>query len=148
MHVILHVYYLRRFKVVATFLLRLLLFAGEGRILITLINFQGQQNLHDRNIVSLRENDVSWVISCDENINLIHHKLHPKYALVHTILREVKDVNASFLGLKTLCRMCRYSSWLKRRAMTLTAWIGSLIFVLVLWWQRFKYRKKTNFCHS
>ena len=91
MHVVFHVYYLQRVIVAATFLLRLLSFAGEGRILITLIKFQGQQNLLDRNTVTLRETDVSWVNSCDQNINLIHHKLHRTYALVHMLSSKIEN---------------------------------------------------------
>jgi len=91
-----HVHYLLRVRVVGTFLLGLLSFAGEGKSLITLIKFEGRQNLHDSNIVTLRNRSV-WVISCGENINLIYHKLHPTYALLHTILREVKCADANAL---------------------------------------------------
>jgi hypothetical protein len=86
-HVVLHVNYWLRDIVVATFLVKLLLIAGEGKILIILLKFQTRQNIHDSNIVTLRETEVSWAISCNENINLIYHKL---YALVHTVLREDK----------------------------------------------------------
>jgi hypothetical protein len=74
-----------------------------------LIKFQSRQNVPDSNIITFRETEVSWAISCNENINLIYHKLHPTHALVHTVLRDVKGADSGFHGLKPLCRICRYS---------------------------------------
>jgi hypothetical protein len=105
MRAVFHVYYLRRVTVVATFLLRLLTFAGEGKILIALIKFQCQQSLHDRNIVTLRETDVSWTISCDENINLIYHKLQRTYALVHMLSSKIEKALWAEKTTKTRCGM-------------------------------------------
>jgi hypothetical protein len=54
---------------------KIIMICWSSEVSIRLIKFEDQQNSQDINIASVKETDVSWVIYCDDDINLIRHKL-------------------------------------------------------------------------